>query len=150
MVVAYTVAGTANVVGRGAGTGRVVDAHTHRASGIEKVVRDADTGVALGSFDSWAAVIDWGWQLGAQAPRHPVSDGDAAIAAGIDPVCGRGAPHRLCVVHLLRHLTTGADQAWDDIAFGASQSGTAAAGKLGTVGTEHDLLARLQYRGLFN
>ena len=67
-----------------------------------QVVRAADTGVSLGSFDSWAAVIDRTWQLGAQAPLHPVSDGDAATVAGIALVYGRGAPHQLCVFHLLR------------------------------------------------
>ena len=32
------------------------------------------------------------WQLGARQPAQLVSDGDAAIAAGIELVDGRGAP----------------------------------------------------------
>ena len=37
--------------------------------------------------------------MGAQ---HPVSDGDGAIAAGIELVYGGEAPHQLCAFHLLR------------------------------------------------
>ena len=55
------------------------------------------------SFGSWVAVIDgrgsWGRK---RRGICLVSDGDAAIAAGIDLVCGRGAPHRLRVFHLRR------------------------------------------------
>ncbi len=51
-----------------------------------KVIRNAAAGMALGSFGPWAEVIDRAWQLGAQ---HPVSDGDGAIAAGIELVYGR-------------------------------------------------------------
>ena len=66
-----------------------------------KVIRD-DTGTALGAFGPWAAVIDRAWHLGAQHPAHLVSDGDGAIASGIEFVYGREAPHQLCVFHLLR------------------------------------------------
>ena len=41
-------------------------------------------------------------QQGAQRPEHLVSDGDGAIAAGIELVYGREAPHQLCAFHLLR------------------------------------------------
>ena len=56
-------------------------------------------GWPLGSFGSWAEVIDRAWQLGAE---HLVSDGDGAIAAGIGLVYGGEAPHQLCAFHLLR------------------------------------------------
>ena len=64
-----------------------------------KVIRAAATGTALGAFGSWAEVIDLAWQQGAQ---HLVSDGDGAIAAGIELVYGGEAPHQLCAFHLLR------------------------------------------------
>ena len=67
MAAAYTVAGTGSVVGRRVGTGRVRDVPPGRAWGIEKVVRDADTGAALGFFGCWAAVIDRGAVRGASA-----------------------------------------------------------------------------------
>ena len=67
-----------------------------------KVIRDAAAGTALGAFGSWAEVIDQAWQLGAQRPEHLVSDGDGAIAAGIELVYGGKAPHQLCAFHLLR------------------------------------------------
>ena len=59
----------------------------------------AAAGTALGAFGSWAEVIDLAWQQGAQ---HLVSDGDWAIAAGIDLVYGGEVPHQLCAFHLLR------------------------------------------------
>ena len=67
-----------------------------------KVIRAAATGTALGAFGSWAEVIDLAWQQGAQRPQHLVSDGDGAIAAGIELVYGGEAPHQLCAFHLLR------------------------------------------------
>ena len=67
-----------------------------------KVIRDAATGMALGAFGSWAEVIDLAWQQGAQRPQHLVSDGDGAIAAGIELVYGGEVPHQLCAFHLLR------------------------------------------------
>ena len=67
-----------------------------------KVIRAAAAGTALGAFGSWAEVIDLAWQLGAQHPQHLVSDGDGAIAAGIELVYGGEAPHQLCAFHLLR------------------------------------------------
>ncbi len=66
-----------------------------------KVIRD-ENGVALGAFGGWAGVIDQAWRQGAVQPAHLVSDGDAAIAAGIRMVYGRQAPHQLCHFHLLR------------------------------------------------
>ena len=59
----------------------------------------------MGAFGSWAEVIDRAWQQGAQHPQHPqhlVSDGDGAIAAGIELVYGEEAAHQLCAFHLLR------------------------------------------------
>ena len=53
-----------------------------------KVIRNAVPAAALGAFGSWAEVIDLAWQQGAQHPRHLVSDGDGAIAAGIELVYG--------------------------------------------------------------
>ena len=47
-------------------------------------------------------MIDRAWQLGAQHPAHLVSNGDGAIAAGIELVYGGEAPHQLCAFHLLR------------------------------------------------
>ena len=123
-VAAYAVAGTAAVVGRRAGTGRVRDEHPRRA-----------------------------WQLGAQAPRHPVSNGDAAIVAGIDPVYGRGVPHQLCVFHLRREywrnlgavgfaeakrllrsdsLAEGREWAWRLVRLTAGTAGKAGYGRDGT------------------
>ena len=66
-----------------------------------KVVRD-ENGVALGSFAGWGEVIDQAWQQGATAPAHLVSDGDRAIAEGLQLVYGSQAPHQLCQFHLLR------------------------------------------------
>ena len=56
----------------------------------------------MGAFGSWAEVIDRAWQQGAQHPQHLVSDGDGAIAAGIELVYGGEAPHQLRAFHLLR------------------------------------------------
>ena len=47
-------------------------------------------------------MIDRAWQLGAQHPKHLVSDGNGAIAAGIELVYGGEALHQLCAFHLLR------------------------------------------------
>ena len=55
-----------------------------------------------GAFGPWAEVIDRAWRLGAQHPEHLVSDGDGAIAAGVELVYGGDAPHQLCAFHLLR------------------------------------------------
>ena len=49
-----------------------------------KVLRAAAAGTALGAFGSWVEVIDRAWQQGAQQLAHLVSDGDGAIAAGIE------------------------------------------------------------------
>ena len=88
-------------VGRDAGTGRLWT-RTHSGRTELKVIRDAAAGTALGAFGSWAEVIDRAWQQGAQHPQHLVSDGDGAIAAGIELVYGGEAPHQLCAFHLLR------------------------------------------------
>ena len=77
---------------------------TRTRSGLAelKVTRNATAGTALGSFWPWAEVIDRAWQLGAHHPKHLGSDGDGAIAAGIELVYGGDAAHRLCAFHLLR------------------------------------------------
>ena len=67
-----------------------------------KVIRAAAAGTALGAFGPWAEVIDRAWQLGAQRPAHLESDGDGAIASGIELVYGGEAAHQLCAFHLLR------------------------------------------------
>ena len=67
-----------------------------------KAIRNAAAGTALGAFGSWAEVIDRAWQQGAQRPQHLVSDGDGAIAAGIELVYGGDAQHQLSLLHLLR------------------------------------------------
>ena len=46
--------------------------------------------------------FDQAWQRGAVAPEHVVSDGDRAIASGLEMVYGREVPHQLCHFHLLR------------------------------------------------
>ena len=66
-----------------------------------KVIRAAG-GTALGAFGSWSEVIGLAWQLGAQHPEHLVSDGDEAIAVGIELVYGGEAAHQLRAFHLLR------------------------------------------------
>ena len=66
-----------------------------------KVIRD-ERGKALATFASWEAAIDQVWRQGAAAPDHVVSDGDRAIAAGLEMVYGREVPHQLCHFHLLR------------------------------------------------
>ena len=75
---------------------------TRRGHTELKVIRNAAAGTALGAFGSWAEVIDRAWQLGAHHPKHLGSDGDEAIAAGIELVYGGEAPHQLCAFHLLR------------------------------------------------
>ena len=66
-----------------------------------KVIR-GDLGVVLGHFGSWEEAIDRGWQAGAQDSLHLVSDGDRAIAQGLQLVYGRQAPRQLCYFHLLQ------------------------------------------------
>ena len=63
---------------------------------------NAAAGMALGTFGSWSEVTDRAWQLGAHNPAHPVSDGDGAIAAGIELVYVGEAVHQLSLLHLLR------------------------------------------------
>ena len=93
--------GAGVAAGRGAETGRAVDANPPGANRIE-VIRYAAAGKALEAFGYWAEVIDRAWQLGAQHPQHLVSDGDGADAARIELVYGGDAQHQLCVFHLLR------------------------------------------------
>ena len=85
------------------GTLELDDLWTRTRSGRTelKVIRAA-AGTALGAFGSWAEVIDLAWQQGAQHLAHLVSDGDGAIAAGIELVYGGEAAHQLCAFHLLR------------------------------------------------
>ena len=158
----------------------------------------------MGAFGSWAEVIDLAWQQGAQRPAHLVSDGDGAIAAGIELVYGGDAPHQLCAFHLLREYrrniwtagfaaarrllnagslaegrewarrimraTAGAGRYWCEKALskGLRHLATGQVAhrttsrlerhnrelrrreKLGTVWTEHNLLALLQEQGLIN
>ena len=76
-----------------------------RAPGKEgqelKALRDA-TGAVWGTFGTWAAALDLAEESGAAPPRHLVSTGDRAIAAGIQLVYGRAAPHQLCSFHRLQ------------------------------------------------
>ena len=69
-----------------------------------KVARD-ERGVALASAGSWEDAVAAARDLGADAPRHIVSDGDRAIESAIDMAYGRGTPHQLCQFHLLREYT---------------------------------------------
>lgn len=66
-----------------------------------KVIRD-DLDNVLGHFGTWEEAIDLAWQAGAQEPVHLVSDGDRAIAYGLQLVYGRRVPHQLCHFHLLQ------------------------------------------------
>lgn len=66
-----------------------------------KALRD-ETGAVWGTFGSWAAALGLAEESGAGPPRHLVSAGDRAIAAGIQLVYGRATPHQLCIFHLLR------------------------------------------------
>ena len=158
----------------------------------------------MGAFGSWAEVIDLAWQLGAHHPAHLVSDGDGAIAAGIELVYGGDAQHQLCAFHLLREYrrnigvagfaaarrlldagslaegrewarrimraTAGAAGYWCEkalskglrhLATGQARHRTTSRlerhnrelrrrEQLGTVWTEHNLLALLQEQGLLN
>ena len=169
-----------------------------------KVIRNADTGIALGYFGHWADAIHLTWQLGATRPEHLVSDGDRAIASGIDLVYGGEELHQLCAFHLLREYWRKNGKAGFDAANRLLNAGSLAEGrqwareimratdgaarywckkalskglrhlttgqtkhrttsrlerlnrelrrreKLGTVWTEHNLLALLQNQGLLN
>ena len=66
-----------------------------------KVARD-ERGVALASAGSWEDALTMARDLGADAPRHIVSDGDRAIKSAIDTAYDRGTPHQLRQFHLLR------------------------------------------------
>ena len=77
-----------------------------------KVIRAVATGTALGAFGSWAEVIDRAWQQGAQHPAHLVSDGDGAIAAGIELVYGR---RRISCARFTCCGSTGGTLGWRDL-----------------------------------
>ena len=177
---------------------------TRRGRAELKVIRNAAARMALGDFGSWAEVIDHARQQGAQHPAHLVSDGDGAIAAGIELVYGGDALHQLCAFHLLREYrrnigmagfaaarrlldatslaegrawarrimraTDGTARYWCEkalskglrhLATGQVEHRTTSRlerhnrelrrrEKLGTVWTEHNLLALLQEQGLLN
>ena len=79
------------IVGRGIGSGRSVDA----GGNVElKAARD-DRGVARACAGSWEDAL-------AAAPRHIVSGGDRTIERAIDVAYDRNAPRQLCQFHLLR------------------------------------------------
>ena len=86
---------------------------TRRGRAELKVIHDAVAGTGLGAFRSWAEVIDRAWQLEAQHPKHLVSDGDGAIAAGIELVYGGEAPHQLCAFTCCE--STGGTLGWRDL-----------------------------------
>ena len=67
-----------------------------------KVIRDAAAGTALGSFGSWAEVIDRAWQQGAPHPEHLVSDGMGPSRRGLIWLMAGRAPRQLSLFHLLR------------------------------------------------
>ncbi len=69
-----------------------------------KVTRD-ERGVALELAGSWEDALTAARDLGADAPRHIVSDGDRAIESAIDMAYDRGTPHQLCQFHLLRECS---------------------------------------------
>ena len=52
-------------------------------------------GNGLGGFRFWAEAIDRAWQQGSHHPAHLISDGDGAIASGIELVYGEDAARRL-------------------------------------------------------
>ena len=56
-----------------------------RSGPVELKDRD-ELGVVLGNFGSWEEAIDQAWQVGATDPQHLVSDGDRAIALGLQVV----------------------------------------------------------------
>ena len=66
-----------------------------------KVARD-ERGVALASAGSWEDAVAAARDLGADAPRHIVSDGDRAIESAIDISYDGGTPHQLRQFHPLR------------------------------------------------
>ena len=79
-----------------------------------KVIRD-DLGVVLGHLGSWEEAIDRAWQSGATDPLHLISDGDRAIAQGLQMVYGRQAPHQLCHFHLLQEYRRNRGwEGWED------------------------------------
>ena len=92
--------GSSGVVWEDTGTGRAVDADPSGAGGTEG--NPGRPGHCPGPLWYLGGSHDLAWQSGAQEPVHLVSDGDRAIARGLQLVYGRQAPHRLCHFHLLR------------------------------------------------
>ena len=68
-------------------------------------------------------------QQGAQRPEHLVSDGDGAIAAGIELVYGGEAPHQLSLLHLLREYRRNIGTAGFAAARRLSDAGSLAEGR---------------------
>ena len=155
---------------------------TRRGRAELKVIRAAAAGTALGAFGSWAEVIDHAWQQGAQHPEHLVSDGDGAIASGIELVYGGEAPHQRRLLNAgslaegrewarrimratagaagywcekalskgLRHLTAGQARHRTTSRLERHNRELRRREQLGTVWTEHNLLALLPEQGLLN
>ena len=155
---------------------------TRRGRAELKVIRNAAARMALGDFGSWAEVIDHARQQGAQHPAHLVSDGDGAIASGIELVYGGEAPHQRRLLNAgslaegrewarrIMRATAGAARYWCEKALrkGLRHLATGQAAhrttsrlerhnrelrrreQLGTVWTEHNLLALLPEHGLLN
>ena len=149
-----------------------------------KVICAATAGKALGVFGSRAEALDQARQRGSHHPAHLVSDGDRAIAAGIELVYGGDAPHQLCAFHLLREyrrnigtagyaaarrlldavglaegrewarrimrLTDGAAHRTASRLERHNRELRRRREQLGTVRTEHNLLALLPAQGLIN
>ena len=114
------------------------------------------------------------WQLGARQPTHQVSDGDGAIAAGIELVYGHPALHQQWAQQMmgltggaagywrakawskgLRHLATGQIRqrtliyCWSG-RLGRQNRELRRRENLGTVWTEHNRLAFQQIQGRLN
>ena len=151
---------------------------TRRGRAELKVIRAAAAGTALGAFGSWAEVIDHAWQQEAQHPAHLVSDGDGAIASGIELVYGGEVPHQRLLLNAgslaegrewarrIMRATAGAAGYWCEKALSTGlrhlttgQARHRTTSRLErhnrelqrrTVWTEHNLLALLPEQGLIN
>ena len=76
--------------------------------------------------------IDQAWQQGAVAPVHVVSDGDQAIAAGLQTVYGREVPHQLC--HFSSTAGVPAQSGLGRLGRSAAAAGVRECGRRATVG----------------
>ena len=101
---------------------------TRRGHTELKVIR-AVGGTALGSFGSGPKAIDRAWQRGTHHPAHLVSDGDGAIASGIELVYGGEVPHQLSLLHLLREYRRNIGTAGFAAARRLSDAGSLAEGR---------------------